>query len=1753
MRYLADTIIDYIWGEIQGKSGTFRFILPAYSSKVLTRVGVELEEKISRVLEKKVDFEYGVAYKLGVNWNESETQEIMEDFNFIKNKGWYNLSNNLTSIRNKIKKPEVDCLLIVLAGYEHIDDKESLRDFFHLDQNTVWEICLDKTFYNWVQNALKNHLNLDDNKNEFKQIAELIKTIYDLGLADILTISDYLEKIDFTTAMSGNDAYQLVLENLQIFKLPRMTGLTSSKTKRSLAKYILTAQEFFNYSMFFKQNDRKKYLKKIENYSRNSSNEDLDADILGEFELQEDLLDTLKEYIENRTGQAFRRLKTADFIYVHDNILSFKERKLKPKTNKVKKLEGLAPEIFLHALWETLGEFKKEAKKRANFTYEQLLSITFQSESFRHDFDADTEDDEGQSDNEVAKTFLRQLLGGIDSFLEKHIQLQFDNDYDNTILLSSKICPSKNGEEIKYQKNSNAEPNFKFKVLIKAEDGGIFKKDFIWPLPQNHQSRLLITLYKWAREQYTNRGHALPVFTASYVKELFMAKDEEEATRLLNQSLRHRDSKVLDLFLATGIDDEDELKRLLINLSFAYQVFISKCLNEGFFNALQEEFHNLRMAYCDAFERYLENSMDSLLGPLLLKAFFIIPEKKGDHSEWLWDEYLQAAVVTPLHPAMLEMIYHQNIYLCDSLCENAKLALEGASNNLFVQKHWDRIVDLSRIQWPIYGILTGINKTLDTNIKGFGYIHLVGESDELFSAVASKILLEYHEIDEDDDIAEAELFRETRASMLIRNMLMDYRELYSFADDGISIGAYCGREVQPIISGIDNFLAHIIKERDDREYSLKLTIFSDSRDDYSIMRWINAWKDRWQVAELASGKRHYGDCCISIKYRVISRNDNFEQFESLINDSNFDIFLFTEFLRSKASHFQALDNEMTFPTDYRKFPISEKVCSRVVGGGKEKQRERILTNKRFILGALHGEVMASLKQFQTSAEKKHAIISINDYQPWSNIINSAHKNSGWVVCIDSSIDEQLLRNETTVGGFGREIIGFGTGVGPYGENNYTVSTEEFSMVEIESKIASHVQSLLGPLQNGNSKGIAYSLIREVNKVVGLSLVKATGPEKFVRELIANAMVRKILQKDTSIFCDEIISLDAFLHWFDEPFGYPRPDLLRIQAEIIDGHFHIKIQIIECKLARQLDGYLEKARQQIESGLKQLVPKFRPRRSFKPDDYRIDQRYWWMQLHRIISTKGKTTKAKYNKVLSALERLSEGFFSITWQAAAVAFWIDQDKDFLEYNTKWNYIFDNQELNISVVTTGRNFIKKTCLENVSGNIFNDASCLKYQLVQNMEVKKAEQNKPQNSETFYKKINEEGNKKIRKSTEQDISDKKEKEICTDEKTKAVTYTKKHIPKRILLGSGTAGGRDAYWEFGHPNLPNRHILVFGASGTGKTYCIQALMSELAKVGQNSLIVDYTSGFTNTQLEPIIKEKLKPKQYFVRKEPLEVNPFRKQCNFIDDIEIEEDSASIANRVSGVFNEVYKLGDQQKSALYNSIRDGINNDGSNFNLNGLIERLEVLREKGGPTAASAASVISKIQPFVDMKPFGKERPESWDHIFSDNNSKCHIIQLASFVKNAAQLITEFSLIDLYWYYRSKGSKDNPKIIVLDEIQNLDHRIESPLGQFLTEGRKFGISLILATQTLSNLEREQKDRLFQASHKLFFRPADTEIKSFAQILADSTGKKVDEWVEKLSTLKRGECYSIGYAYNEQTNKLEVNKHFRVKIKGLQDRF
>lgn len=366
-----------------------------------------------------------------------------------------------------------------------------------------------------------------------------------------------------------------------------------------------------------------------------------------------------------------------------------------------------------------------------------------------------------------------------------------------------------------------------------------------------------------------------------------------------------------------------------------------------------------------------------------------------------------------------------------------------------------------------------------------------------------------------------------------------------------------------------------------------------------------------------------------------------------------------------------------------------------------------------------------------------------------------------------------------------------------------------------------------------------------------------------------------------------------------------------------------------------------------------------------------------------------------------------------------------------------------------------------------------------------------------------------------------------------------------RVLLGKSIETGENIYWEYSNEKLSNRHLIIFGRSGQGKTYCIQGILMELAKDNHNSLIIDYTNGFLPNQLESEFDKFIQPTSHYLAQKPLGISPFRKQKQDYGGVVLEEQNHIVANRIASVFNQVYSsIGEQQFATLANTIENGLNQYGSDYDFPHLYQDL-IDSEKRGEVLAN------KLSPMMKSNLFDSSKDQGWENIFSNEQSRTTIIQLASLSRDIMQLATEFSLWDLYAYACSYGNKNKPLPIVLDEVQNLDHKLDSPLGKMLTEGRKYGISLILATQTLSVLKNEEQDRLFQAAHKLFFAPAETESMSYAKLLEQAipgTDRKV--WLKELANLQKGECISVGLHQDRHGNITTSAK--TIKVANLESR-
>lgn len=352
--------------------------------------------------------------------------------------------------------------------------------------------------------------------------------------------------------------------------------------------------------------------------------------------------------------------------------------------------------------------------------------------------------------------------------------------------------------------------------------------------------------------------------------------------------------------------------------------------------------------------------------------------------------------------------------------------------------------------------------------------------------------------------------------------------------------------------------------------------------------------------------------------------------------------------------------------------------------------------------------------------------------------------------------------------------------------------------------------------------------------------------------------------------------------------------------------------------------------------------------------------------------------------------------------------------------------------------------------------------------------------------------------------------------------TANEKERNIRVLLGTAENSTRKIYWEYDHSGLANRHLLISGKSGQGKTYFMQCLLLELSKQSISSIVIDYTEGFLPNQLEPefvgFLGSKLNQRVVYNQKVP--INPFKRNIRDIGGITLPESDTDIAERIKSVFASVYKsLGIQQLNAIYEAVLKGLERSQDGMDLNVMREMLEE------DTGSASKTALSQIRPFIDRQVFINDQNFSWSDMI-DNNGSVNIIQLTGYPNDVQRIITEFILWDLWNYLLRNGSKIKPVPLILDEAQNLDHREQSPSAKILTEGRKFGWSGWFATQFLkSQLDADELARMQNSAQKIYFAQTDQEVSFVASSLATESSKR-KQWEERLNNLRKGQCIVQG---------------------------
>lgn len=1758
MNLFTETLAAYLkteWDSVMSSldgDKEARFIVESLDPYSAFDLFSSLEQhRLQAIQHSRLECHFRVAKNLWQEWCHREGEEALHKamaarHGAVAENGdlqWIDEEDRLSWYRSRPLTKDKDGLVVVLLGFNHATDQGSLADFHRVDEERIWKHELEQSFIPWI-NRIDERLALEASVQEIERFDDLLHQIFKVRPRRLVRLAEFFEREIFPHQHDFSSMSEVIdqfYRTLPFWDIPPLLNVRNKGKRKDILK---EADLFISHQRFKTASEQKKVWAKIEKALADKENEFEIPKTLSAYPLHEDLKDygkTLHDFIFEANAEAKAKLMQTDLLPIL-NILKLRTQSEKPERDKIQRLSGFGVDVMLQAVWKTLLEF--ETRSAGMPLADTVKSIQIVIDRFNHDLDAKTE----------AEDLITGCLGGLSELFDS-IDLRLPIDEDQILQLRGqweKTIPIKlTVDQVNYG-TSRARPHVRFRVEIEttekdaSEESEKFKpRIFQWSFTPTHAERVRFQCARKVLEQQSFTGGTwgiLPAFQMPGVimTALYFAADEDEANRLISLALS--EMKVINL--TAGIETNnvdllilDDLKKL----SADYRNWLQCYVERGYYHAMRGYFLALQSAYENFSQRVLDTNImgsEELLRRFY-KAFLLVDDRMNPN-----DGYLRSAVAWGISPPVLELTDARDRFLCDSFPEVVGEHLINGNGKATL----DRLLNLVEIHRPLAALVVDAQRQLSAKVKSFGLVHYLGTPPSTEKSLAVQTLLREEENDDDDDIAD--VVRPTEESEVVVRVLTDYLSLYPFAEDGLRILAVHVEELAIILSGVDRFLREYLKRSssDWSAFHCEVMIYSTSSSPLAVENRLTAWRDQVMEAHREQGR----PVILSVAHNFAPTR---EEMVALLKKETrlYDVAFLFQFLAGGLTG--EAESALPFEYDFNannisKFPICE--YPRPIQQGDKFRRQSLLSNRRLRIQTRHADLSARLRHPQ-NPNGEHLIFGEVDYQPWQEVVETMHSKAQWVVCIDPFVDKRLLASSDTHGQ--RKIVGFTSGLGAYGELNLSISTEQDTLSQLTDMVKNHLIGLL-PFQQGHGsfETMAVNVVNEAEEIIGLSSLRAVvGEGEKIREVVGFSAVRRALMKPSKAVMAQLLPIDSLLHWFKDSHVPHRPDLLQLSLIMRENDIPlIHAVLIECKFAQQNTAHIEKAREQIEDGLSHLTQLFVPNRG---DILRVsfDRRYWWAQLQRSITSRSMISMSdKDRKKLDvALEQVAEGYYEIHWQSAIFTFWNDDsslDAKLANIPMRQGVVLpplrvpDSFAINhiaigyqglTSLFLNTQDAITRVDITSQPISVRAEIQCdtPKYSTdklnqdqvkIEGTEVSVDDEFEKDKLDTFITSAT------VNSNTPSESVDSKSSDNEQSVHPSIITSTFSPVPDKLLIGN-KSNGEPVYWHYGHPQLANRHMLLFGASGSGKTYGIQCLLAEMAKASMRSLIIDYTDGFLPQQVESRFTEATKVQNHFVITDKLPLNPFRRQLQVIDPSipAIEESPYQVASRITSIFTSVYEtMGDQQSSALMRVLEAGIE-ENANFSLNSILDLLRTSSQYG-------ESLANKLEPFIKSQPFREGTDSAWEQMLTTPTNWVHVLQLKGLAREIQKLVTEFVLWDLYDYASNNGNKNRPIPIVLDEIQNLDHRSDSPIDKMLREGRKFGLSLILATQTTSQFDQEQRDRLFQAGHKLFFKPANTEINRFADLLSVATGISKNDWGERLAKLQKGQCWSLGAVLSSSGN-------------------
>ena len=1742
MKYVVNRIIELIMDNEPSKDKETMIRVDGFDNiKIYEQVASKLSEELLKeglTLDIKLAKNKWNAFKKKTD-NTTILQSMMQH-------NWVAEEDSMTHYRNLHNSN-----VVVLLGTEDEEDKGGLANF-----QSITPDILIKTL-NGKYHMFFNDESLTDSDNEV--IDRLYKDLFEFEAIDICKLSDIADSWDEKISNS-KDFIELFFNELPTWGLP-LRRLELPKRQEIMGRKNVLAgchrfivRQPFNSKMSITQYN--KYMKRIDYY--NSGEADLakypgDNDCWSEQGISnyDEFSKVLKEFIigENLSENT-SKLLTVDYSIVEDVLEIGVPTGKKPPKDKVKTLIGEPLEVFTNALFTTLAHIKNAdiSIENIEFRFSQAEIVCMYS---------DIEDDEEQQQLLDTWKAICTHCGGVIEYLNKRMWTVNNNDIALSCQPEGFLIPAQayhfieEDAMIKSASANKSVSKISFSTCYYV-NGKKFHHDFQWKFGATNswdKNFGELCLQDFCKDK---EGINIPVSEITKINSLIFSKSEEEFFDRLKESDISFDFNLADYIDRKIPADEKVISARFDEVGKAFTEFAYTIANEGFYTCLAKdcsEISKLCSAYANLGKYLRERTFPENLKWILdayVNSFNII----GDISVFEAEKEIESCIVPAWHPATLEKINDQKIFFLDGCGEWWNEAQEKEKvTEKEISDTLSDLLQMSMLQstldlFPSYG------QVYFGTIASYGAFSLYGRNDiknenRLRDMIHKDAIF-------DDDFDKNEVARLNDNAKMIYGVMLDYAKAFPNSADNLSIVFIDPSELQPIVAAMYKYIDTRRKNNATAKVDISLRIlvkpenkggrnylaywmdeFFSQDENVNIHTYLNEWSSKAQLEKLLNGNNDIAFVMDILK----------------VNNLGF---------VASHSNVSLAPSQCRFPIVYKPTPISSTSVKRTIE----------LSQPQFKAAYEHTQIVRYRNNMEKIPDEMYiASREVSIDSDGQAIVHFLHEKAYWVVCVDSGMDGALLRRDD-VHQQAYNIIGFSTGKGAYGQYNLTITTRKTILETIRKKLEDRLYSLF-KWDKEQIKKAAQLCIDEASGLDGISLLSAINPkDENIREFLAYILTSLMEEKSRSdSVLKMVVHLDSYRHWFDgdidkdEDNSASRPDFLILEAFFTDDEkLKLKATVTECKTSIYANAEQHKshALEQVKHGVRTLS------KIFNPNSKSIKRRYWYAQLYRALAFAQVTfsnNTEEFAEVSSKLRSILDGNYEIEWNSRILGFWIDMPGD-----KKIENVSDD---GTTICDVSQKVIQSFLLENRVSDVdfVNiDAKDFIEDDEQQERIKERERILEEEIESSQK-----GKVKRMQFAETYSSIKRNKELSEDVPTEnaeiqsedvSVNNTNKEtenqnldddieahdvsdrvlepaqgdVPQpikedmienndnleniRVLIGKSKTSS-DVYWEFGSPQMANRHLLITGTSGQGKTYSIQTMLYELAKGNISSVVFDYTEGFRLDQLESEFVESMHNKinQHIVKIQGVPINPFKRQEQDFAGMKIQDTPADVAGRFANILTHVYGFGEQQYAAIYEATRVGMEKYGDAMDMNHFQEELVEIQSKN----ASAKTVVSKMTPFFHSIEFNKDAEFDWGNILYAEEAKMNIFQLTMIDREMQVIVTELMLWDAWYYTKNYGSKEKPFVVVLDEAQNLSHKENSPSKAILTEGRKFGWSAWFATQSLKVLADDEVVRLMQAAFKLYFKPTDEEITKMSKQL-DPTNSSL--WIGALKALKKGQCIVVG---------------------------